>query len=137
LKDLGEPKMHGVIVDPSDSVNHFGQDPVIDSIRKAEDRLTNSTSFLRFLGQQALNAREDVPSDEEEGGTEEYHFVSLVLNLFNTYLYMVCMADHIVITSCIKYYILLLHKGWTDFLVYKYSFGIEGNVTVPREIAGR
>lgn len=103
---------------PSDSVKFFGQDPVIDSIRKAEDRLTNSTSFLRFLGQQALNEREDVPSDEEEGGTEEYHLISLVLNLFNTYLYMVCLAVHIVITSCMKYYILLLYNAWTRIICY-------------------
>jgi hypothetical protein len=67
------------------------QDPIIESIKKAEDRLTNSASFLRFLGQQFVNERADVPEEEEEEVLEEekYHFMSLVLNLVNTYLYMV------------------------------------------------
>ena len=64
------------------------QDPIIESIRKAENRLTNSTSFLRFLGQQAMNEKHD-ESEEEIGDPGGYHFISLVLNLVNTYLYMV------------------------------------------------
>lgn len=70
------------------------QDPIIESIKKAEDRLTNSASFLRFLGQQFVNERADVPEEEEEEELEEekYHFMSLVLNLVNTYLYMVSVV---------------------------------------------
>lgn len=66
------------------------QDPIIESIKRAEDRLTNSASFLRFLGQQFINEEEELPEEEkrEEGN---YHFVSLVLNLVNTYLYMVSL----------------------------------------------
>jgi len=65
------------------------QDPIIESIRKAEDRLTKSASFLRFLGQQALNERDDEPEEEVQREDENYHLISLVLNLVNTYLYMV------------------------------------------------
>lgn len=66
------------------------QDPIIESIKRAEDRLTNSASFLRFLGQQFINEEEELP-EEEKREEENYHFVSLVLNLVNTYLYMVSL----------------------------------------------
>ncbi|CAN6580744.1 unnamed protein product [Malus baccata var. baccata] len=67
------------------------QDPVIDSVKAAVDRLTNSTNFLNFLGQHALILQEDVlPAPvEEEVDDQRYHFMSLVLNLVNTFLYMV------------------------------------------------
>jgi hypothetical protein len=66
------------------------QDPLIESIRKAEDRLTNSTNFLRFLGNQALNERDDLPQlSEAEIAADQYHFMSLFLNLLNTFFYMV------------------------------------------------
>lgn len=72
------------------------QDPIIESIKKAENRLTNSASFLRFLGQQAMNERDDEVEEEEQRDDENYHLISLVLNLVNTYLYMVsALAFHI------------------------------------------
>ncbi|ONK73330.1 uncharacterized protein A4U43_C04F29820 [Asparagus officinalis] len=71
---------------PSDAL----QDPVIDSINASIDRLTNSTNFLQFLGQHALIMQEDVPSSaEDQVDSERYHFMSLLLNLANTFLYMV------------------------------------------------
>ncbi|KAL0727233.1 hypothetical protein Bca4012_023326 [Brassica carinata] len=70
------------------------QDPVVDSIRAAVDRLTHSTNFLNFMAQHAFIMQQDLPSpqDEEEAVDEEdrrYHFMSLLLNLVNTFLYMV------------------------------------------------
>nr|WET17608.1 SPX-MFS2 [Phoebe bournei] len=66
------------------------QDPVIESIKAAVDRLTNSTNFLHFLGQHALIMQEDLPVPAEDHIDEEkYHFMSLLLNLANTFLYMV------------------------------------------------
>ncbi|XVE64912.1 hypothetical protein DITRI_Ditri07aG0140100 [Diplodiscus trichospermus] len=66
------------------------QDPVVDSIKAAVDRLTNSTNFLNFLAQHALIMQEELPAPVEEHIDEErYHFMSLLLNLANTFLYMV------------------------------------------------
>ncbi|XP_057736549.1 SPX domain-containing membrane protein At4g22990-like isoform X2 [Arachis stenosperma] len=66
------------------------QDPVIDSIRAAVDRLTNSTNFLNFLGQHALIMQEELPAHTDEPiDDQKYHFMSLILNLANTFLYMV------------------------------------------------
>ncbi|RAL44425.1 hypothetical protein DM860_011702 [Cuscuta australis] len=66
------------------------QDPVVDSIRAATDRLTHSTNFLSFLGQHALIMQEELPSAvEEDVDDQRYHFMSLMLNLANTFLYMV------------------------------------------------
>ncbi|CAA0842257.1 SPX domain-containing membrane protein [Striga hermonthica] len=66
------------------------EDPVVDSLKQAADRLTHSTNFLSFLGQHALIMQEELPSQVEEPADEErYHFMSLILNLANTFLYMV------------------------------------------------
>ncbi|KAK4486435.1 hypothetical protein RD792_009111 [Penstemon davidsonii] len=66
------------------------QDPVVDSLKAAVDRLTHSTNFLNFLGQHALIMHEELPSPvEEHVDDERYHFISLLLNLVNTFLYMV------------------------------------------------
>ncbi|KAK9159473.1 hypothetical protein Syun_005814 [Stephania yunnanensis] len=66
------------------------QDPVIDSVKAAVDRLTHSTSVLQFLGQHALIMQEELPSPAEDRVHDErYHFMSLFLNLANTFLYMV------------------------------------------------
>ncbi|RDX84757.1 SPX domain-containing membrane protein, partial [Mucuna pruriens] len=66
------------------------QDPVIDSIRAAVDRLTNSTNFLNFLGKHALIMHEELPAPiDEHVDDQRYHFMSLTLNLANTFLYMV------------------------------------------------
>ncbi|KAA8521968.1 hypothetical protein F0562_012718 [Nyssa sinensis] len=66
------------------------QDPIVDSIKAAVDRLTHSTNFLNFLAQHALIMQEELPTpDEEHVDDQRYHFMSLLLNLVNTFLYMV------------------------------------------------
>ncbi|PKI53120.1 hypothetical protein CRG98_026482 [Punica granatum] len=66
------------------------QDPIIDSIKAAVDRLTHSTNFLNFLAQHALIMQDELPAPvEEEAKDQKYHFMSLLLNLVNTFLYMV------------------------------------------------
>ncbi|KAE8677998.1 SPX domain-containing membrane protein [Hibiscus syriacus] len=67
------------------------QDPVVDAIKAAVDRLTYSTNFLNFLAQHALIMQEKLPTpaDEQRIDEEKYHFMSLLLNLANTFLYMV------------------------------------------------
>ncbi|KAA8522335.1 hypothetical protein F0562_013304 [Nyssa sinensis] len=66
------------------------QDPVIDSIKAAVDRLTHSTNFLHFLAQHALIMQEELPTPAEDYVDDQrYHFMSLLLNLANTFLYMV------------------------------------------------
>ncbi|TVU12860.1 hypothetical protein EJB05_46525 [Eragrostis curvula] len=67
------------------------KDPVIDMINSSVDKLTRSTNFLRFLGQHAMIVGEESPSTagEEEIEDQKYHFMSLMLNLVNTFLYMV------------------------------------------------
>uniref|UniRef100_A0A2P2LL54 SPX domain-containing protein n=1 Tax=Rhizophora mucronata TaxID=61149 RepID=A0A2P2LL54_RHIMU len=59
-------------------------------MKAAVERLTHSTNFLNFLAQHALIMQEDLPTPIEEHVDEEkYHFISLFLNLANTFLYMV------------------------------------------------
>ncbi|KAL0393467.1 UNVERIFIED_CONTAM: SPX domain-containing membrane protein [Sesamum latifolium] len=66
------------------------QDPVVDSLKAAVDRVTYSTNFLDFLGQHALIMHDELPSPvEEHVDDQRYHFMSLLLNLVNTFLYMV------------------------------------------------
>ena len=65
------------------------QDPVIDLIKASVDKLTRSTNFLQFLGHAALIVQEDTPGLVEDQVDEKYHFMSLLLNLGNTFLYMV------------------------------------------------
>ncbi|XP_019702499.2 SPX domain-containing membrane protein OsI_21475 isoform X2 [Elaeis guineensis] len=66
------------------------KDPIVDLIQASVDKLTRSTNFLQFLGQRALIIQEDVPgSAEDEIDDQRYHFMSLLLNLANTFLYMV------------------------------------------------
>ncbi|KAI3918658.1 hypothetical protein MKX01_041978 [Papaver californicum] len=67
------------------------QEPVIDSIKTAIDRLSRSTNFLNFLGQHALIMHEEeLPSAvDDHVDDENYGFMSLLLNLVNTFLYMV------------------------------------------------
>ncbi|OWM64692.1 hypothetical protein CDL15_Pgr010450 [Punica granatum] len=66
-------------------------DPIIDSINVAVHRLSNSTTFLHYVGKHALIMQEELPTPSEEGDDAEhrYHFMSLMLNLANTFLYMV------------------------------------------------
>ncbi|KAM0950273.1 putative SPX domain, major facilitator superfamily, MFS transporter superfamily [Dioscorea sansibarensis] len=66
------------------------KDPVIDLINASVDKLTHSTSFLHFLGQHALIVQEDIPcATDDRVDDQRYHFMSLLLNLVNTFLYMV------------------------------------------------
>ncbi|XP_043811874.1 SPX domain-containing membrane protein At4g22990 isoform X1 [Manihot esculenta] len=66
------------------------QDPVVDSLKAAVDRLSHSTNFLNFLAQHALIMQEELPTTtEERADDQKYHFMSLTLNLVNTFLYMV------------------------------------------------
>ncbi|XP_076891459.1 SPX domain-containing membrane protein At4g22990-like isoform X1 [Bidens hawaiensis] len=66
-------------------------DPVVESIKAAEKRLLNSTDFLHYLGKHAFIMQDELPSPSSEDniGNERYHFMSLLLNLVNTFLYMV------------------------------------------------
>ena len=62
----------------------------MDSIKAAVDRMGHSTNFLHFLAQHALIMQEELPTPTEEHADEDrYHFMSLLLNLVNTFLYMV------------------------------------------------
>ncbi|XP_073298794.1 SPX domain-containing membrane protein At4g22990-like isoform X1 [Primulina huaijiensis] len=66
------------------------EDPVVDLMQSAVDRLTNSTNLLNFLGQHALIMHDELPSPAEEHiDDQSYHFMPLLLNLVNTFLYMV------------------------------------------------
>uniref|UniRef100_A0A0E0PCY3 SPX domain-containing protein n=1 Tax=Oryza rufipogon TaxID=4529 RepID=A0A0E0PCY3_ORYRU len=66
------------------------KDPIIDQVNHAVQKLTHATSFLQFLGQHALIIQEDVQSGSEDlVDDQSYHFMSLILNLVNTFLYMV------------------------------------------------
>ncbi|KAF3340552.1 SPX domain-containing membrane protein [Carex littledalei] len=74
----------------------FVKDPVIEQINASVSKLNHSTNFLEFLGQHALIVPEDAiilcPSPTEEqlvDDDETYHLMSLLLNLVNTFLYMV------------------------------------------------
>jgi hypothetical protein len=66
------------------------QDPVIDQVNHAVQKLTHATNFLQFLGQHSLIVQEDAQSGSEDlVDDQNYHFMSLILNLVNTFLYMV------------------------------------------------
>ncbi|XP_061997741.1 SPX domain-containing membrane protein At4g22990-like isoform X2 [Rosa rugosa] len=78
------------------------EDPVVDSIRTAVDRLSNSTSFLHYLGKHALIMQEEFPSSSEDPTDDSaYHFMSLLLNLANTFLYMV--NTYIIVPTADRY----------------------------------
>uniref|UniRef100_A0A453CLC7 SPX domain-containing protein n=1 Tax=Aegilops tauschii subsp. strangulata TaxID=200361 RepID=A0A453CLC7_AEGTS len=65
-------------------------DPIIDQVNHAVQKLTHATSFMQYLGQHALIVQDDTPSGSEDNVDDEsYHFMSLMLNLVNTFLYMV------------------------------------------------
>ncbi|XP_015061755.1 SPX domain-containing membrane protein At4g22990-like isoform X2 [Solanum pennellii] len=66
------------------------QDSVVDSMEAAIDRLSYSTNFLNFSVQRSLIMLEELPSPvEEHADDQRYHFMSLLLNLANTFLYMI------------------------------------------------
>ncbi|PIN16230.1 putative transporter/transmembrane protein [Handroanthus impetiginosus] len=64
-------------------------DPIIESINAAVDRLNNSTNFLQYLGKHALILEEEFATPSDDDADMGYHFMSLLLNLANTFLYMV------------------------------------------------
>nr|CAB3447514.1 unnamed protein product [Digitaria exilis] len=65
------------------------KDPVIEQINHSVQKLTHSTNFLQFLGQHALIVPGDMQSGSDLVDDQSYHFLSLLLNLVNTFLYMV------------------------------------------------
>ncbi|TVT99720.1 hypothetical protein EJB05_54920 [Eragrostis curvula] len=66
------------------------KDPIIDQVNHAVQKLTHATNFMQFLGQHSLIAQEDAQSGSEDlVDDQSYHFMSLLLNLVNTFLYMV------------------------------------------------
>ncbi|XP_061339949.1 SPX domain-containing membrane protein At4g22990-like isoform X2 [Gastrolobium bilobum] len=73
-----------------DQPSYAHRDPVLDSIKVAVDRLSNSTNVLQFLGRHAFIIEEELPPPSEDQFVDErYHFMSLLLNLASTFLYMV------------------------------------------------
>ncbi|TKY65501.1 SPX domain-containing membrane protein [Spatholobus suberectus] len=88
LQDLQQ--CQGSYISIYDQPSYTHQDPVLDSIKVAVDRLSNSTNFLQFLGRHAFIMQEELPSPSEDHTVDErYHFMSLLLNLASTFLYMV------------------------------------------------
>jgi predicted membrane protein len=64
-------------------------------IKTTAHKLTNSTNFLRFLGQHALIAQEEATTSQVQHIEEEkYHFISLVLNLVDTYIIVPTADDY-------------------------------------------
>ncbi|KAK0580915.1 hypothetical protein LWI29_007695 [Acer saccharum] len=82
---------HGSYVSIYDQPALSHLDPVVDSIKAAVNRLSHSTNFLEYLGKHAFIMQDDeLPSPSEDHEVEKrYHFMSLLLNLVNTFLYMV------------------------------------------------
>lgn len=91
LADLQDFQQHcGNYISIYDQPAFSHPDPVLDSIRAAVNRLSNSTSFLHYLGKHALLMGDDLQSPSEDHADDgRYHFMSLLLNLANTFLYMV------------------------------------------------
>ncbi|KAL6899514.1 hypothetical protein ACP4OV_006172 [Aristida adscensionis] len=66
------------------------KDPIIEQINQSVQRLTHTTNFMQFLGQHALIVPENMQSGSDDFFDDQsYHFGSLLLNLVNTFLYMV------------------------------------------------
>ncbi|CAM6105960.1 unnamed protein product [Calypogeia fissa] len=105
LAELQSKKKALSIYDVPSTPTSYVEEPVIEAIKAAEERLTNSTSFLRFLGNRTFILPDDLPRITSEGDfehiEEEYHFLSLALNLANTFLYMV--NTYIIVPTADKY----------------------------------
>ncbi|CAD6262631.1 unnamed protein product [Miscanthus lutarioriparius] len=66
------------------------KDPIIDQVNHAVQKLMHATNFMQFLGQHSLIVQENAQSGSEDlVDDQNYHFMSLMLNLVNTFLYMV------------------------------------------------
>ncbi|KAJ3692688.1 hypothetical protein LUZ60_011783 [Juncus effusus] len=88
LTDLRE--IQGSYLSIYDQPTSLPNDPMIDKITETFNSLTNSTNFLRFLGQSALIPQPYLSAESQsKPDSTKYHFMSLFLNLFNTFLYMV------------------------------------------------
>lgn len=91
LADLHDlQKCQGSYISIYDQPSYAHQDPILESIKVAADRLANSTNFLQFLGRHAfiMQQEEISPSPSEDNiVNERYHFMSLLLNLASTFLY--------------------------------------------------
>ncbi|KAF3442247.1 hypothetical protein FNV43_RR16163 [Rhamnella rubrinervis] len=81
---------HGSYISIYDQPAFSHPDPVVHSIKSAVEGLSNSTNFLNFLGRHAFVMQEELPTpSEDQDDGQRYHFMSLLLNLANTFLYMV------------------------------------------------
>ncbi|PON41232.1 Major facilitator [Parasponia andersonii] len=88
LQDLKDNRGSYVSIYDQPAFSH--PDPIVHSIKTAVERLSNSTNFLHFLGRHALIFPEELPTASEgDIDDQRYHFTSLLLNLANTFLYMV------------------------------------------------
>lgn len=105
LADLQDQEGNYISIYDQPSLSH--PDPVIDSIKAAVNRLSNSTNFLEFLGKHAFIFQDESPTPSEDHLAEQrYHFMSLLLNLVNTFLYMV--NTYIIVPTADNY---SLHLG--------------------------
>ncbi|XP_004306857.1 PREDICTED: SPX domain-containing membrane protein At4g22990-like [Fragaria vesca subsp. vesca] len=99
LADLQDHRGSYISIYDQPALSH--PDPVVDSIRAAVDRLSNSTNFLHYLGKHALIVQDEFPSSSEDSTDDNYHFMSLLLNLANTFLYMV--NTYIIVPTADRY----------------------------------
>ncbi|XP_050384778.1 SPX domain-containing membrane protein At4g22990-like isoform X2 [Argentina anserina] len=100
LADLQDHSGSYVSIYDQPALSH--PDPVVDSIKAAVDKLSNSTGFLHYLGKHALIMQEEFPSSSEDPpDVNTYHFMSLLLNLANTFLYMV--NTYIIVPTADRY----------------------------------
>ncbi|XP_010523060.1 PREDICTED: SPX domain-containing membrane protein At4g22990-like [Tarenaya hassleriana] len=89
-RNLAELRDHqGIYVSIYDQPILSNTDPLVDSINAAVNRLSNSTDFLEFLGRHAFIISGDSGQLEDYAAEEEFHFMSLLLNLVNAFLYMI------------------------------------------------
>ncbi|KAE8657706.1 SPX domain-containing membrane protein [Hibiscus syriacus] len=74
LADLQDHQGKNVSIYDQPALSH--PDPVVHSIKAAVNRLSNSTSFLEFLGKHAFIMQDDLPSPSEDDAAEQrYHFI--------------------------------------------------------------
>ncbi|XP_022159275.1 SPX domain-containing membrane protein At4g22990-like [Momordica charantia] len=89
-RNLAELHDHkGSYISIYDQLSLPHQDPVIDSIKAALNRLSSSTNFLQFLGKHAMLLEDELSDSAGNEIDQRYHFMSLLLNLASTFLYMV------------------------------------------------
>ncbi|GMH22728.1 hypothetical protein Nepgr_024571 [Nepenthes gracilis] len=80
----------GRLLSISDQSAIVNQDPVVELIEKTVGRLTHLTNYFHFITQHSLFMQEELPiPTDEQNDDGKYHFMSLLLNLASTFLYMV------------------------------------------------